>query len=167
MPNAIGWLYEAYFAYHDHWLRSGRFVGKDDAIFNAIILLHPSRIFSLWLFDPISSRALAILSSLQFSSYSPENPPPKEMLLTPIGECHDYSAYPIFFLGLEAERNEMARSWLNRWRWMWPWQWIRQAMIKRQTCSLTQILSMQPTLSDKAFNGNWSPPSSRIYPQEE
>ncbi|GJJ08505.1 hypothetical protein Clacol_002723 [Clathrus columnatus] len=167
MTNAIDWLYEAYFAYHNHWLQRGKFVGKDESVFNAIIMLHPSRILGLWLFDPIASKALAILSSLQFSSYSPQEPPPKEMLSTPLGECHDHNMYHIFFFGGDKERNEMTLSWLNRWRWMWPWEWIRQVSIKKEPCSLTQVLPMQPTLSNRAFNGNWLPPSSNIYPEEQ
>lgn len=167
MPNAIDWLYDAYFAYHNEWLRHGRFVGNDDAIFNAIIFLHPSHVLGLWLSDPFASKAMAILSSTQFSSYTPWKPPPKEMLLTPLGQCHNYASYPIFFLGRDTERNEMARLWLNKWRWMWPWQWIRQIMVKKVPCALTQVLPMHPTLLNKAFNGNWLPPSSNIYPGDE
>lgn len=167
MANAVNWLHDAYFAYHNDWLRNGRFVGNDDAIFNAIIFLHPSRVLGLWFSDPFASKAMAILSSTQFSSYTPQDPPPKEMLLTPLGQCHNYASYHIFFLSRDMERNQMARLWLNKWRWMWPWQWIRQVMVKKTPCSLTQVLPMLPTLSNRAFNGNWLPPSSDIYPEDE
>ncbi|KAF6761029.1 hypothetical protein DFP72DRAFT_30509 [Ephemerocybe angulata] len=42
-PDAIEWYASTFYAYHDHYLSMGYFVGKDQTFINSILLLFPER----------------------------------------------------------------------------------------------------------------------------
>lgn len=52
-PDAIEWYASTFYAYHDHYLSMGYFVGKDQTFINSILLLFPERFITLWKRDPL------------------------------------------------------------------------------------------------------------------
>lgn len=162
MPDAIDWWYKVYFAYHDHWIEKGYFVGNDESLTNALLLLYPSRIFGVWPSDPAAPAATSLLAhSPAFSSYDVSHPPPKLQLESPLGQCFDYESYHVFFVGAEAERGTTAGVWLKSWRWMWPWEWVTQVNVAKEPCRLTRVLPMERTLK-RVFGATWTPPETSL-----
>ncbi|KAF8160051.1 hypothetical protein B0H34DRAFT_427668 [Crassisporium funariophilum] len=53
-PSAIAWWSRTFYAYHDHWLSQGMFVGKDQTIYNALFFLFSERMITVWVYDPDS-----------------------------------------------------------------------------------------------------------------
>jgi hypothetical protein len=51
-PEAIQWWLDTFITYTKHYLAQGFFVGKDQSIMNAIVLLYPERFFTLYARDP-------------------------------------------------------------------------------------------------------------------
>jgi hypothetical protein len=129
-PHTIKWWRSLYFTYHDRYLSLGIFVGKDQTLINALFLLNPRRIISVWLGDPTppsppNSSALddkRIHSRGLFGS-SESN--------TPLGACGSTWYYYQFFFASESERESMRGRWgsgsgfglsWGRFRF-WSWDW--------------------------------------------
>ncbi|KAF8499351.1 hypothetical protein JB92DRAFT_2982209 [Gautieria morchelliformis] len=162
MPDAIAWWYDIYFAYHDHWLERGIFVGEDQPLINALFLLYPSRFIGVWLSDPSAPAATSLLAkSPSFSSYDVFHPPPKLQLETPLGQCFESWYYYVFFMGSEAERAAVADLWLGTWRWMWPWEWVTQVNVRKEPCRLTRVLTMEGALK-RVFGEGWHSPKTSL-----
>jgi len=166
MPNAISWWCGAYYAYRDHWLKQDHFVGKDESVNNAILLLYSRKIIGTWLFDPLAPAAVSLLSSSPaLSSYDAKHPPPPSLLDSPLGQCLDHRHYYLFFLAFSDERAVMADLWLRRWRWMWPWQWVGQVGVRKEPCRLTRVLPLERTLKERFWGEGWSSPKSDVVVQ--
>lgn len=159
-PAAINWWYKLYFTYHDNWLHKGAFVGRDQAVVNALFLLFPSRFITTWLNDPRASTARTILRTTPgFESYTPLKPPPSYVMATPLGQCLDPLAYHVFYFASISERDKMTNAWLERRRWAkWPWQWLRQMNTPKVPCTLTKILSIEGILRSRVFGRTWHGP---------
>ncbi|KIO24787.1 hypothetical protein M407DRAFT_76493 [Tulasnella calospora MUT 4182] len=50
---AVKWWSSTFYALHDKYLKAGKFVGKDQEIFNSIMFLHPEKIVTVWPRDPL------------------------------------------------------------------------------------------------------------------
>lgn len=51
--SAVKWWSSTFYALHDKYLKAGKFVGKDQEIFNSIMFLHPEKIVTVWPRDPL------------------------------------------------------------------------------------------------------------------
>ncbi|KAJ7288524.1 hypothetical protein C8J57DRAFT_1642508 [Mycena rebaudengoi] len=94
-PQTVSWWRSTFYAYHDYYLNLGIFVGKDQTVFNALFLLFPSRIITVWLKDPEAPAHLSL-------SYLNEGP---------LGGCGPEWFYYQFWLASPAERGEMQDIW--------------------------------------------------------
>lgn len=119
-PSTISWWRDLYFTYHDYYLSQDVFVGKDRTLMNALFLLHPKRIISVWLLDPSppSSHPGTDKSALSL-------PRIKRSLFgtgkdTPLGLCGSTWFYYQFFLASAEEREKMRHLWGNSWGFK-PW----------------------------------------------
>lgn len=122
-PSTISWWRNLYFTYHDLYLSQGVFVGKDQTLINALILLNPKRFISVWLFDPMPPDT----SSLPHESVPHEHAPRRVSRRdgkTPLGLCGSTWYYYQFFLASASEREAMTAIWgsfspLKFWQWDW------------------------------------------------
>jgi hypothetical protein len=158
-PRTISWWRNLYFTYHNHYLSLDVFVGKDQTLINALFLLNPKRIISVWLFDPMPQNLP--------SKRSPEGAPHKRRGLfgqdnrTPLGLCGSTWYYYQFFLASASEREAMIAIWgsfspLQLWQWDW---WTGKSQDIR--CRLGQVVAMELLLK-RVFGQAWTAPGSSV-----
>ncbi|KAJ3513355.1 hypothetical protein NLJ89_g2999 [Agrocybe chaxingu] len=140
-PQAIEWYARTYYAYHDHFLSLEVFVGKDQALINALLMLFPERFLTVWAQDPDAPAHLAL-----------NRPKDKGGFL---GQCGTERFYYQFFLSDEKTREAMQKLWVekaSRWRWWGWWRWR-----DTEPCRTTRVLAMKDMLKRKLGEG-WNPP---------
>lgn len=120
-------------------MRLGLFVGKDQTVINALFVLFPSRIISVWLDDP----------------EAPEHQTLPSLDDGALGNCGLEWFYYQFWLAQPAERDAMRRVWQAKWTWDW-WR-------SRQVCRLTRVSAMKDLLL-RTFGKDWTPPAHTINP---
>ncbi|KAJ7175415.1 hypothetical protein C8R46DRAFT_1078825 [Mycena filopes] len=141
-PHSVSWWRDVYYAYHDHYLRQGMFVGKDQNLIHALFLLFPSRIIAVWLDDPEAPAHKELL-------------PPKNPAEGLMGTCGENWFYYQFFLAKWADRVSMNVIWDNAARWSWGgWR-------PRHECRLTRVVWVKDLLH-RQFGNDWNPPASSI-----
>ncbi|KAJ3807837.1 hypothetical protein F5876DRAFT_90377 [Lentinula aff. lateritia] len=136
-PQTIRWWKELFYLYHNYYLSQGIFVGKDQTLINALFLLHPSRVITVWVSDPDAPAHQGLLSSIE----------------GPLGSCGDNWYYYQFWLSDVHTRNQMRKLW-NSKLWFHWWK-------ERSTCRLTRTLSIKDVLNHR-FGANWTPPSAAL-----
>ncbi|KAJ6584802.1 hypothetical protein B0H19DRAFT_927552 [Mycena capillaripes] len=139
-PSTIAWWRRTFYAYHDHYLKLGIFVGKDQTLINAIFLLFPSRVIAVWLGDTDAPAHTGLLPVVDEGA---------------LGSCGHEWFYYQFWLSTPSERHAMRKIWENSTRWSWGW-W-RQ----RQQCRVTRVSSMKDLLH-RQFGSDWNPPLHTI-----
>ncbi|KAE9398877.1 hypothetical protein BT96DRAFT_920488 [Gymnopus androsaceus JB14] len=137
-PQTIRWWREIFFLYHDHYLSEGVFVGKDQTLINALFLIFPSRIITVWLFDPDAP------------AYTDQGIQDTEVSL---GNCGDNWYYYEFWLSNVQTRNGMRNLWYSK-SWFHWWK-------DRSTCRLTRVLSIKDVLT-RRFGAAWTPPKATL-----
>ncbi|KAJ3926258.1 MAG: hypothetical protein NXY57DRAFT_1029640 [Lentinula lateritia] len=136
-PQTVRWWKELFYLYHDYYLSQGIFVGKDQTLINALFLLHPSRVITVWVSDPDAPAHQGLVSSIE----------------GPLGSCGDNWYYYQFWLSDVHTRNQMRKLW-NSKSWFHWWK-------ERSTCRLTRTLSIKDVLNHR-FGANWTPPSAAL-----
>ncbi|KAF8805232.1 hypothetical protein BYT27DRAFT_7169395 [Phlegmacium glaucopus] len=146
--SSVEWFSRVYYAYHDHYLKNGFFVGIDQDIFNALLLLFPERIFTVWLNDPRAPARQGIVPSPSLKPSSLES--------GFLGECGPEWFYYQFWFADRTARHEMRRIWISEERWrMWGWWQDRKA------CRLTGAIPMMDVIQ-RSFGESWQPPTKRV-----
>ncbi|TFK45115.1 hypothetical protein BDQ12DRAFT_674141 [Crucibulum laeve] len=140
-PHTIHWWRRIYYEYHNHYLSRGIFVGKDQTLINALFLLFPDRIFTVWMSDPDAQAHKGLVPHFD-ESY--------------LGACGPVWYYYQFWLADRETRREMRLLWLDRSSWA-AWGWWKS----RQPCRLTQALGMREVLV-KRFGKGWQPPARSV-----
>ncbi|KIM46863.1 hypothetical protein M413DRAFT_440436 [Hebeloma cylindrosporum] len=140
-PSAITWWSKTYYAYHDYYLSLGHFVGKDQTLINALFLLFPERVITIWHRDPEAPSHAGIRPFFD-SGY--------------LGACGAEWYYYQFWLSGRNVREELRDIWLNRTSWA-NWHWWRE----RQKCRLTRVLGMKELLR-RRFERSWVPPHRTV-----
>ncbi|KAJ7644253.1 hypothetical protein FB45DRAFT_975811 [Roridomyces roridus] len=136
-PSTVAWWRGTYYAYHDYYMGLGLFVGKDQTVINALFVLFPSRIISVWLDDP----------------EAPEHKSLPSLADGALGNCGPEWYYYQFFLAHPSERDAMRRMWQSKWSWDF-WR-------SRQACRLTRVSWMKELLV-RIFGAGWQPPLHTI-----
>ncbi|KAJ6620792.1 hypothetical protein B0H10DRAFT_1875677 [Mycena sp. CBHHK59/15] len=140
-PRTIDWWRRTFYAYHDHYLKLGIFVGKDQTVINALFLLFPSRIIAVWLDDPEAPAHTGMLPAVDEGA---------------LGQCGAEWFYYQFWLAPPAEREAMRQLWERNARW--SWNWWRQ----RQKCRVTRVSALKALL-ERQFGNGWAPPPATIH----
>ncbi|KAF5383500.1 hypothetical protein D9757_006169 [Collybiopsis confluens] len=136
-PQSIRWWTELFYLYHDYYLKQGIFVGKDQTLINALFLLYPSRVITVWVTDPDAPAHRGLVSSVE----------------GPLGTCGDNWYYYQFWLSDVQSRNKMRKIW-NSKAWFAWWR-------ERSTCRITRVLSMKDVLL-RRFGSRWAPPDATL-----
>ncbi|TEB38038.1 hypothetical protein FA13DRAFT_718722 [Coprinellus micaceus] len=134
-PSAVEWYSNAFYAYHDHFLARGYFVGKDQTIINALLLLFPHRFALQWRRDPRTA-----------ARFWPE------------GKCGSEWYYYMHVLASESERDAMEKMWkerMNGWDRGKNWRKIHELHPDAwRRCPISPALSMQ-TVAEDVFGYGW------------
>ncbi|KAJ7071602.1 hypothetical protein C8F01DRAFT_442039 [Mycena amicta] len=117
-PSTVAWWRRTFYAYHDHYLRLGLFVGKDQTLINALFLLFPSRIIAVWLGDPDAPAHVGLLPVVDQGA---------------LGSCGAEWFYYQFWLATPAEQSEMHDLWESDARWSWDW-WRQRQKVSCNSC---------------------------------
>jgi hypothetical protein len=136
-PRTVSWWSETYYTYHDHYIRKGYFVGKDQTLINALFLLFPDRIFGIWLDNPDARSGIYGFD------------------VGPMGKCGRPWWYYQWFLAADEKRTVMSQRWLKESSgfklWFWQeWEW----WIQRQECKLTKVFWVKDKLVH-VFGKGW------------
>ncbi|KAH9478683.1 hypothetical protein JR316_0009141 [Psilocybe cubensis] len=140
-PQAISWWSRTYYAYHNHYLSLGKFVGKDQTLINALFLLFPSRIITVWYRDPLSAAHAGVIPFFDEGF---------------LGACSSEWWYYQFWLADRSAREQMRDIWVSWSKWA-GWEWYKE----RQRCRLTGVESMQDLL-ERQFGKTWVSPSKAV-----
>ncbi|KAF8161503.1 hypothetical protein B0H34DRAFT_796283 [Crassisporium funariophilum] len=145
--STIEWFARIFYAYHDHYIERGLFVGIDQDVFNALFLLFPERMFTVWMNDPIAPAHQGITPS-------PSLVPSLERGF--LGECGAEWFYYQFWFADKKTRDVMRLIWLSEERWR-KWGWWEA----RKPCRLTRAMSMKSILQ-RSFGESWEPPKRTV-----
>ncbi|KAF8898223.1 hypothetical protein CPB84DRAFT_1780619 [Gymnopilus junonius] len=140
-PKIISWWSQTYYAYHNYFLSRSLFVGKDQTLINALFLLFPSRILTVFHPDP---RAPQFPNHIPFFDEGY------------LGACGSEWFYYQYWLSGYEERKKMAEVWMKESKWA-GWEWWR----KRQECQLANGENWE-NLVGRAFGKEWSPPERKL-----
>ncbi|KAK7021187.1 hypothetical protein R3P38DRAFT_3318131 [Favolaschia claudopus] len=127
-PQTVTRWRETYYAYHDHYLRQGHFVGKDQNLIFSLFLLFPSRIISVWLDDP-DAPAHKGLGPVQDTAHEGF-----------LGSCGENWFYYQFWVANLVDRVAMNKIWEKAALWSWG-GWRR-----RRECRLTRVVWVKDLL---------------------
>ncbi|THV06165.1 hypothetical protein K435DRAFT_816021 [Dendrothele bispora CBS 962.96] len=139
-PEAVRWWRRTFYAYHDYYRSMNMFVGKDQTVFNAIILLYSHRMITVWLDDPQAPARKGLVRGVDGST---------------LGRCGSEWYYYEFFLADAFTRQQMREIWNAEAKSTSEW-WKN-----RQTCRLTRLLAMKELLS-RQFGPKWIPPDATV-----
>ncbi|KAF7291644.1 hypothetical protein HMN09_01255600 [Mycena chlorophos] len=139
-PSTISWWRNTFYAYHDYYMNLGLFVGKDQTLINALFVLFPERLISVWLGDPEAPAHAGLVSKVDEGM---------------LGSCGPEWFYYQFWLASLTEQEEMRDLWERNVRWSWDW-WR-----KREKCRVTRLLTMDHVLR-RQFGADWAPPMHSV-----
>lgn len=142
-PSAIEWWARAYYAYHDNYLSFEIFIGKDEALTNALIILFPERFITVWYNDPQAPAHLALKQTRPDQSF--------------LGQCGSEWFYYQFWLADQQEKYAMREQWLRKVHGWLLWGWWRD----KTRCRETRLLTMREVLT-RTFSTGWKPPGRRV-----
>ncbi|KDQ56267.1 hypothetical protein JAAARDRAFT_59169 [Jaapia argillacea MUCL 33604] len=150
-PSTVEWWRNLYYTYHNAYLFSKPpiFVGKDQTLINALFLLFPSRILTVYLNDPSSPTAHPIRTPL-FGLVKDE----RESLL---GRCGSTWFYYQWWMASEGERAGMKERWIGE---VTEW-WRRLVGGQQERCRDTRVLGMLDVLRSR-FGESWNPPTASL-----
>ncbi|KDR75458.1 hypothetical protein GALMADRAFT_69081 [Galerina marginata CBS 339.88] len=146
--STIEWFSRVFYAYHKHYLSRGYFVGIDQDLFNALFLLFPERIFTVWTNDPSAPAHQGVTPS-------PSLMPSLERGF--LGECGAEWFYYQFWLADQPTRDTMRTIWLKEERWRKSGWWH-----ERKLCRLTRAMPMLEALR-VSFGKGWNPPPKKLF----
>ncbi|CAK5284258.1 unnamed protein product [Mycena citricolor] len=131
--QAISWWKRTYYAYHDHYLSLGLFVGKDQTLINALFFLFPERIVGVWQGDQ------------DFPGYDKSQG---------LGACGSEWYYYQFWLSSPAERAAMRAIFRPHW-----WLFGRA----HNPCQVTRLITMTITEDKRQSGRKTRKPRDRIW----
>ena len=136
----MAWWARTFYAYHDYYVSKRLFVGKDQTVFNSILVLFNERIITVWVNDP---KAPAADKSWRFKYWTKS-----------LGSCGDEWFYYQFWLSNRQTRDEMGKIWLEFDRQPQNTRWWKK---KISQCRLTRVLTLSSLLK-RTFGEEWRAP---------
>jgi len=139
-PSTVAWWARTFYAYHDYYISKHLFVGKDQTVFNAVLLLFNERIITVWVSDPKAPVADAGLGFFLGKNV--------------LGSCGPEWYYYQFWLSIRQTRDEMRKIWLEKDREAQIARWWKKKILP---CRLTRVLALD-TLLEQTFGEGWKAP---------
>jgi hypothetical protein len=143
----MAWWARTFYAYHDYYVSKRLFVGKDQTVFNAVLVLFNERIISVWVFDtkaPAADTGLGFQSLKFFQRRS-----------NPLGSCGLEWHYYQFWLSDRQTRDEMRKIWMDQEKEPQN-EDVRWWKMKLQ-CRFTRVLALNALLK-RSFGEEWKSP---------
>ncbi|KAF8161504.1 hypothetical protein B0H34DRAFT_382450 [Crassisporium funariophilum] len=141
-PSTVAWWARTFYAYHDHYLSKGMFVGKDQTLFNALFFLFSERIVTVWVYDPEAPAHDGMVHAIT-RGY--------------LGSCGPEWYYYQFWLSDRKTRDEMRQIWLENDREPENARWWKVKV----PCRLTGVLALRDILR-RTYGNSWEPPVPTI-----
>lgn len=143
----MAWWARTFYAYHDYYISKNLFVGKDQTVFNALLVLFNERIISVWVYDP---KAPAASIGVDFQ-------PLKFLYRKFLGSCGSDWYYYQFFLSDRWTRDEMRDIWIANDRQPQNVRWWKPIA----PCRMTRVLALSGLLK-RTFGEGWKTPVSTL-----
>jgi hypothetical protein len=137
-PSTMAWWARTFYAYHDYYISKHLFVGKDQTLFNALLVLFNERIITVWTRDP---RAPAAKAGFDFRS----------LKFISLGSCGPEWYYYQFWLSDRQTRDEMGKIWLANDRKPENARWWKKL---EPECRCTRVLALTGLLK-RTFGKEW------------
>ncbi|PPR07462.1 hypothetical protein CVT26_013432 [Gymnopilus dilepis] len=156
-PKTIHWWSKIYYAYHNYYLSSGLFVGKDQTLINALLLLFPSRFISVYFADSEAPQR-DFLTHIPFHDYGYR------------GACGSSNGwyYYQYFMASPAERARQEEVWISQefeewWMWRWLLRWFvpERWWRRERACRLAGGENWE-NLATRRLGKGWEPPARRV-----
>ncbi|KAF9234827.1 hypothetical protein BU15DRAFT_65379 [Melanogaster broomeanus] len=162
-PASIRWWREIYYSYHNEYLSRGIFVGKDQTLINAILLLYPERIGTVWAYDSLTLANSTTGIEMDLRG----------------GRCGNPWYYFEWWLASQSEREVMKRSWdssvgFGKSWWKALWFLLGRTEVlpgsdqhyDQRGCRMTNALLMENLLRrDDVFGPQWEIPARTVQRQ--
>ncbi|KAA1475364.1 hypothetical protein DENSPDRAFT_883503 [Dentipellis sp. KUC8613] len=144
MQPAIRTYRYLYETYHDHWLANSFFVGVDQSLMNALMILFPSHFTATWIYDTFARAHEGVPDDAE----------------TQLGNCGSSWYYYQWWFAAENEREAMADRWFAETT-------RSAATMPKVRCRLTDVMTFDHFLT-RAFGKDWRPPTvSRAVVKED
>ncbi|KAF5371139.1 hypothetical protein D9758_004256 [Tetrapyrgos nigripes] len=154
-PSAISWFREIYYTYHNAWLAEAMFVGVDQDLFSAIMLLYSHRFITVWLTDPEAPA--------RHHTSVPEAAGSSDRW-SPLGACGAHWYYYEWFLSDGETRDKMRDKWIGQIeepqnqpvQGNWDGWWKGS-----NACRLTNLIWLQQLLK-RELGDSWITPEATL-----
>ena len=143
----MAWWARTFYAYHDYYVSKRFFVGKDQTVFNSILVLFNDRIITVWVFDqkaPAANNRLGFQSLKFFQRRS-----------SVLGICGLEWHYYQFWLSNRQTRDEMRKIWMDQEKE--PQNEDPRWWKMKMQCRFTRVLAVNALLK-RSFGEDWKPP---------
>jgi len=157
----MDWFARAFYTHHDGYARY-TFVGKEQALINAMALIYPSRFITVWYNDPEAPVHQDLIKGSEQST-------PRPVDQSFLGRCSSEWFYYQFFLSDSTTRAQMQDQWLtgdHPWRDALLYGWMFWRAKDKTPCQLTRVLSLEDALK-RQFGNSWSArPTAATVPEQ-
>ena len=143
----MAWWARTFYAYHDYYVSKRLFVGKDQTVFNAVLVLFNERIITVWVYDPIAPAADAGLGFQSLKFFQRRN--------SVLGSCGLEWHYYQFWLSDRQTRDEMRKIWIDQEKQ--PQDADERWWKMKLQCRFTRVLAIN-VLFKRVFGDDWKPP---------
>ncbi|PPQ71597.1 hypothetical protein CVT24_006457 [Panaeolus cyanescens] len=137
--KANEWWAKVFYGYHDYCISQGFMCGKDQTVFNAVFMLFPKRMITVWVYDPDAPAHGGLLPYINRGF---------------LGACGPEWYYYQWWLSDRTTRDEMRALWLRGDREPWEARWWKV----REPCRFTRVLSMVEVIRRTFKDKKWEPP---------
>ena len=134
----MAWWARTFYAYHDYYMNKHLFIGKDQTVFNALLVLFNERIITVWMHDPEAPAATIGIDS---------QPLKRDNVL---GSCGSDWHYYQFWLSDRQTRDEMRKTWS-----------AKDMESQNMKCRLTRVLALNSILK-RVYGEDWRTPVSTL-----
>jgi hypothetical protein len=147
-PSTIAWWARTFYAYHDYYSSKNMFVGKDQTVFNSLLVLYNQRIITVWVNDPEAPAANFGRGFKTLNPFYRNNA---------LGSCGPEWYYYQFWLSDRQTRDEMRDIWLENDREPENARWWKMKL----QCRLTRVLALGSLLK-RTFGEEWKAPTPTL-----